>query len=284
MDAGRAGNTVIRSRAVDDSGNIETPSAGVSVTVQASGASSSIWNDSFTPANLDPSDHQAVELGVKFRSDVAGFVTGIRFYKGPANTGTHVGHLWTSGGSPSRHRDLHPASPHLAGSRPPSPRRSRSPRTRPTSRPTSRRLASTRSTANYFASAFDNAPLHALADGTDGPNGVYLYGGGFPTDELQQDQLLGRHRLLDLRRDRHDASVGRLGRSLQRRARRRRHVQRDGDLQRAARRLDRDVLHVRRCRVRAEPSRRPSPGMPGRSRRPSIRPLRSRSTRPTRRR
>jgi len=26
------------------------------------------------------------------------FITGIRFYKGPTNTGTHVGNLWTSGG------------------------------------------------------------------------------------------------------------------------------------------------------------------------------------------
>ena len=43
-------------------------------------------------------DPNAVSLGVKFRSDVNGFITGIRFYKGSANTGTHVGSLWTSGG------------------------------------------------------------------------------------------------------------------------------------------------------------------------------------------
>jgi hypothetical protein len=40
-----------------------------------------------------------VELGVKFRSDVAGFVTGVRFYKAAANTGTHVGNLWSSTGT-----------------------------------------------------------------------------------------------------------------------------------------------------------------------------------------
>src|SRR5204862_8314621 len=28
----------------------------------------------------------------------------------------------------------------------------------------------------YFAAAFDNAPLHALRDGVDGPSGVYAYG------------------------------------------------------------------------------------------------------------
>ena len=35
---------------------------------------------------------------MRFTSDVSGFVTGIRFYKGAANTGTHVGSLWTSAG------------------------------------------------------------------------------------------------------------------------------------------------------------------------------------------
>jgi hypothetical protein len=34
-----------------------------------------------------------VELGVKFTSDVDGQVTGIRFYKGSGNSGTHVGNL-----------------------------------------------------------------------------------------------------------------------------------------------------------------------------------------------
>ncbi len=44
-------------------------------------------------------DTSAVNLGVKFRGDVNGFITGIRFYKGPGNAGTHVGSLWTSGGT-----------------------------------------------------------------------------------------------------------------------------------------------------------------------------------------
>jgi hypothetical protein len=36
---------------------------------------------------------------------------------------------------------------------------------------------------NFFVAAVDNPPLHALRDGQDGPNGVYLYGpGGFPTE------------------------------------------------------------------------------------------------------
>ena len=177
---GAAGNAVIRSRAVDDSGNIETPSAGVSVTIGAASCPCSIWNDSFTPGSVDPNDHQSVELGVKFRSDVAGFITGIRFYKGPENTGTHVGNLWTSGGgllgtatfsgeSATGWQQVSFASP-IAIS------------------PNTTYVASYFTPVGqyafdggYFASAFDNPPLHALADGTDGANGVYLYGGGFPT-------------------------------------------------------------------------------------------------------
>ncbi len=44
----------------------------------------SIWPDSAIPAVASENDPSAVELGVKFRSDMDGFITGIRFYKGPA--------------------------------------------------------------------------------------------------------------------------------------------------------------------------------------------------------
>ena len=36
---------------------------------------------------------------MKFRSDVAGSVTGVRFFKGAGNTGTHVGNLWSASGT-----------------------------------------------------------------------------------------------------------------------------------------------------------------------------------------
>jgi hypothetical protein len=48
---------------------------------------------------IDSGDAGSVELGVKFTSDVGGTITGIRFYKAAANTGTHIGELWTSGGT-----------------------------------------------------------------------------------------------------------------------------------------------------------------------------------------
>src|SRR5262245_30238148 len=59
-----------------------------------------IWAPTATPTNPLTNDGNAVELGLKFRSDSDGFITGVRFYKGgPANGGTHVGHLWTSAGT-----------------------------------------------------------------------------------------------------------------------------------------------------------------------------------------
>ena len=38
-------------------------------------------------------------VGVRFRADTNGTITGVRFYKGAANTGTHVGNLWTNTGT-----------------------------------------------------------------------------------------------------------------------------------------------------------------------------------------
>ena len=55
--------------------------------------------DFSTPKTLAANDPHSVELGVKFSSRVAGTVTGIRFYKGPANTGTHIGSLWSAAGA-----------------------------------------------------------------------------------------------------------------------------------------------------------------------------------------
>jgi len=54
---------------------------------------------SATPATVDAGDASAVNLGVKFTSDTNGFIDGVRFYKAAANTGTHVGSLWSASGS-----------------------------------------------------------------------------------------------------------------------------------------------------------------------------------------
>src|SRR4029450_10286792 len=41
----------------------------------------SIWDSSATPSVAANNDPQGVELGVRFRSDNAGYIKGIRFYK-----------------------------------------------------------------------------------------------------------------------------------------------------------------------------------------------------------
>ena len=58
-----------------------------------------IWSASTTPGTADSGDPSGLELGVKFTAQENGFITGIRFYKSAANTGTHVGNLWTTGGT-----------------------------------------------------------------------------------------------------------------------------------------------------------------------------------------
>ncbi len=88
--------TKIESRATDDSVNTETPSDGETVSVNCS---CSIWGSGVTPMQVDSGDGNSTELGVQFRSSVAGNVTGIRFYKASTNTGTHIGSLWTASGT-----------------------------------------------------------------------------------------------------------------------------------------------------------------------------------------
>ncbi|MEV0144561.1 MULTISPECIES: DUF4082 domain-containing protein [unclassified Nonomuraea] len=61
--------------------------------------SDTVWTDAATPAVRNDPDTDPVTLGMKFRADTAGVVRGIRFYKGSQNTGTHIGSLWTSGGT-----------------------------------------------------------------------------------------------------------------------------------------------------------------------------------------
>ena len=49
--------------------------------------------------DIGSNDSNAVEVGVRFRADQGGTITGVRFYKAAANTGTHVGNLWSSTGT-----------------------------------------------------------------------------------------------------------------------------------------------------------------------------------------
>ncbi len=138
--------------------------------------------DNTTPAVASAADSNAVELGVRFQATGPGSITGLRFFKGPANTGTHVGHLWTNAGTPlatatftaetaSGWQEVALASPVAIAAN----------TTYVASyfAPNGGYAVNT----NYFTTGVVNGPLVALADGFDGPNGVFEYGpsGGFPT-------------------------------------------------------------------------------------------------------
>jgi Domain of unknown function (DUF4082)/Bacterial Ig domain/Cadherin-like domain len=98
FNAGASGTVNIKTRAVDDSLNLGVPGTGAPLTITPS-SNLTIFSPTDTPALVTNNDPSSVELGVKFTSAVSGQITGIRFYKGSQNTGTHLGDLWTSTGT-----------------------------------------------------------------------------------------------------------------------------------------------------------------------------------------
>ncbi len=93
------GSTVIKSRATDDSLNTQTPTAGVTVNVQAATGPWSLFGTTAIPTLINVNDPNPVELGVKFKSDINGSITSLRFYKGSQDTGTHIADIWTATGT-----------------------------------------------------------------------------------------------------------------------------------------------------------------------------------------
>jgi hypothetical protein len=94
-----SGHMNVLSRAVDDSGNLEVPGPGITVTVGQAVCPCTIWPGTASPVVPDAGSYSPLELGVQFRSESNGYITGIRFYKSAANTGTTVGNLWSSSGT-----------------------------------------------------------------------------------------------------------------------------------------------------------------------------------------
>ncbi|MDA0180308.1 DUF4082 domain-containing protein [Solirubrobacter phytolaccae] len=128
---------------------------------------------------------QPLELGMKFRSKEDGFITALRFYKQPNNTGVHVGNLWSSTGQPLATATFKDETAsgwqQVALTNP---------------------VAITKDTTyvvsyhspagyypqgtGYFNNVADNAPLYALPNTTPGGNGVYKYGpSAFPDQTWQ---------------------------------------------------------------------------------------------------
>jgi hypothetical protein len=149
-----------------------------------SGCPCTIWTASTTPAVVSDPDTAAVELGVKFRSDIDGFVTGVRFYKGPNNLGTHVGKLWSLTG------ELLASAPFTNET---------ASGWQQVNFPTAVAITANTiyiasyhapvgaysTTEGYFSgAATSRPPLHALST-AESPNGVFAYGsGGFPAQSV----------------------------------------------------------------------------------------------------
>lgn len=186
------GSVNIRARARDNSGNQEVPGAlgsanNITVTVTTPPiVSGTIFQPTDIPSIPLENDGQAIELGVKFRTSVNGYILGIRFYKGTGTTGTHSGSLWSSTGTKlatanfvnetaSGWQQVLFTTPVAIN-------------------------ANTTYVASYFSSSGDycstnpffttavvNGPVTALASGTDGTNGLYRYttASAFPNSNWQ---------------------------------------------------------------------------------------------------
>jgi hypothetical protein len=175
-----AGTFSFTAKVTDSSNPAGTANQALSITVST--ATTNIWPSTTIPAIVDSGPDSAVELGVKFKADVSGTVTGIRFYKASTNTGTHVGNLWSCGNA-SCSTGTNLGSVTFSGE---------------TASGWQQMIFNTpvaisagtvyvasyhanvghySDGQNYFAAAgVDNPPLHALANGVSGGNGVYAYG------------------------------------------------------------------------------------------------------------
>ncbi len=117
---------------------------------------------------------------MRFMPDEAGFVTGVRFFKAPKNTGTHVGNLWSAAGqllasvtfaaeTKSGWQVAYFAAPVAV--------KAHTEYVISYSAPTGHHAADNGS----FTGALSSPPLVVLADSQNEPNGVYQYGSGaFP--------------------------------------------------------------------------------------------------------
>jgi uncharacterized protein DUF4082/Big-like domain-containing protein/G8 domain-containing protein len=169
----------------DAAGNALASNFVWSFTTAAAQAPRTIFSATSAPATFATNDGSAVELGVKFRADVDGVVTGVRFYKGTTTTGTHTGTLWSSTGTKlasttftgetaSGWQQVNFSTPVAI--------------TANTIYVVSyhTNVGSYAYTYNTFAAAgVDNGPLHALRAGVSGGNGVFRYGAvAFPTQSF----------------------------------------------------------------------------------------------------
>jgi hypothetical protein len=184
-DTGLVPGTTFYYRVFATSGNAVSAASNVASattnTPPAPSTGDTLWSNSFVPSENAYSSG-SYELGVKLRSDVPGVVTGIRFYKQPWMSGfAHAGHLWSSSGAllataaftaetASGWQQVNLSRPVAIAAN-------------------TVYIVSFSTGGGYFGvstnffskSGVDSGPLHALANGVSGGDGVYgARSGSFP--------------------------------------------------------------------------------------------------------
>ena len=87
--------TAIQVRATDDSLNTSVPVSPAGITVSGPNTVFGNW----IPSTPDSGDAGAYTLGMSFVPSIDGLISGVRFYKSAANTGTHTGTLYSATGA-----------------------------------------------------------------------------------------------------------------------------------------------------------------------------------------
>jgi hypothetical protein len=97
-----SGNTNSAFAINSSTGNITVANSGAFATGTTTGSNYSVFQStspSSTATNHVGNGTAPLEMGMKFRSSVNGFVTGFRFYKGVGGKGIHIGNLWSITGT-----------------------------------------------------------------------------------------------------------------------------------------------------------------------------------------
>ncbi|THK39034.1 DUF4082 domain-containing protein [Ensifer sp. MPMI2T] len=161
-----------------------TAAAQVSLNVITQGVEQNVFAANSTPAIESVNDSGAINLGMKFQADAAGWITGIRFYKGTDNTGPHTGYLWTSTGTLLASATFTNETASGWQSVNLAEQVAIQPDTTYVVSYSTNGFYS--ATSNFFASEVANNNLRALSSAQSGGNGVYAYGasGLFPTSSF----------------------------------------------------------------------------------------------------
>jgi hypothetical protein len=130
---------------------------------------------SAVPGTIDSGPDDAAELGVRFTSIAEGVITGMRFYKSAANTGTHVARLWSPDGTlltSARFKAETASGWQEVAFAAPVPVQPNAIYTASYSTKTGHYSF----TSGGLAEGVVAGPLRAIADGDRGGNGVFRYG------------------------------------------------------------------------------------------------------------